>query len=242
MTNIVKRAAGWIGVLLALMAGRAVQAQGSLSTQGFGYPGGQLSTRAFGAGGALADFDPNSPINPAALALGMRGSVYAQYDPEFRSVTAANGSASTTTSRFPVLSVTGTFGEATFGLSFSNLLDRTWTNVYLDTQSVSGRAVPSHITALSSGGISDIRAAVSYRISDKLHLGLGVHVFPGENRTLLGRDFDDSLQIGSFTEANIYNFTGSAFSVGVLATPLPHLNVGASARVTYCGSSGSAPI
>ena len=230
MRRLVRRVSLATGVLLALTAGRALLAQGSLSIQGFGYPGGQFSTRAFAAGGALADFDANSPVNPAALVLGMRGSVYAQYDPEFRSVTSANGSVSTTTARFPVLSISGKFGDATVGLAFSNLLDRSWTNVYLDTQSVSGRVVPSHITAQSTGGISDIRAAVSYRITDKLHLGLGVHVFPGENRTLLGRDFDDSLKIGSFTEANIYNFTGSAVSFGFLATPLAHLNVAASAR------------
>jgi hypothetical protein len=218
-------------VALATASVPALWAQGAISTQGFGYPGGQLSTRALGTGGALADFDPNSPLNPAALVLGARGSVYMQYDPEFRSVTSAGGNISSTTSRFPVLGVTGRFRNATFGLSFSNLLDRSWTNAYTDTQTVSGRLVESHITAQSTGGISDIRAALSYRITDRLHLGLGVHVFPGQNRTLLGRNFDDSLKIGGFTEASLYNFTGSAVSFGVLAVPLAHLSIGVSARL-----------
>src|SRR6185312_14916219 len=50
----------------------ALGAQGSLGLQGYGYPGGELSTRALATGGALGDFDANSPINPAALMIGTR--------------------------------------------------------------------------------------------------------------------------------------------------------------------------
>ena len=34
---------------------------------GFGYPPGQLSTRALGMGGALAEFDAQSVVNPQAV-------------------------------------------------------------------------------------------------------------------------------------------------------------------------------
>ena len=84
---------------------RTAAAQGSLSTQGYGYPTGELSTRALGTGGSLAEFDPASPINPAALgswgaspinsairSVWGRTAFTAQYDPEFRRVTAGTGS------------------------------------------------------------------------------------------------------------------------------------------------------
>jgi hypothetical protein len=227
-----------LALVSALLAGTvmlahvpALGAQGALSTQGFGYPGGQLSTRALGVGGALGDFDANSPLNPAALAVGVRGSVYVQYDPEFRTVTFPGGNAGATTARFPVLSVTGHLGNATIGLSFSNLLDRSWTNTYVETQTVAGQSVQSTVTAQSTGGISDARAAISYKVTERLSVGLGLHVFPGQNRTLLGRSFADSLKIGSFTQADIYTFSGSALSFGIVATPVTHLNLAASARV-----------
>ena len=220
-----------IAATLSVAAVVAAHAQGTLSTQGFGYPGGQFSTRALGAGGALAEFDANTPLNPAALVVGVRGSVYFQYDPEFRSTATANGIARTVTARFPVMGVTGQFGRATLALSFSSLLDRSWTNTYTDSQTVAGRVVASRITAQTTGGISDARVAMSYRVNDNLHFGLGLHVFPGQNRTLLGRDFADSLKIGSFTQASIFNFSGTAISFGVLSTPVPHLNVGLSTRV-----------
>ena len=216
--------------IVTLGAFRSLEAQGALSTQGFGYPGGQLSTRALGTGGALGDFDANSPINPAALSIGLRAAVYGQYDPEFRNVSSASGTANSTTARFPVVGVSGRFGRATAGLSFSNLLDRSWSNTYFDSQTVGGRVVQSHITAQSSGGISDARAALSYQVSERLYLGVGVHVFPGQNRTTLGREFADSLKTGSFTQTNIFNFSGSAVSVGAIALPVPHLNIGASVR------------
>ena len=217
-------------VSMAFAVPATLVAQGAITMQGFGYPGGQLSTRALGAGGALADFDANSPLNPAALVVANRASVYAQYDPEFRSVRGVTGNSSGVTARFPVLAVSGRYGRATFGFSFSNLLDRTWVNTYTDSESVGGRVVQSRVTAQSAGGISDVRAAAAWTFSDKVHVGAGVHLFPGENRTLLGRDFADSLQIGSFTQANTYNFSGTALSVGILAIPLSHLNVAVAAR------------
>ena len=53
---------------LLVASGRSRSAQGTLSTLGFGYPAGQISTRALGTGGAIAEFDPLSPTNPAAIA------------------------------------------------------------------------------------------------------------------------------------------------------------------------------
>ena len=102
---------------VALSAGTAA-AQGSLSTQGYGYPSGELSTRALGTGGSVAEFDPASPINPAALgSWGAspinsairrwwgRTAFTAQYDPEFRRVTAGGSSQNATLTRFPLIAV-----------------------------------------------------------------------------------------------------------------------------------------
>jgi hypothetical protein len=79
-------------------------AQGTLSTQGFGYPTGQMSTRSVGAGGALAEIDPLSVTNPAAL-LGLGGSaLYFQAEPEYRTINRASASQRSTIARFPVVS------------------------------------------------------------------------------------------------------------------------------------------
>jgi len=212
----------------------ALAAQGAVSIQGYGYPGGELSTRALATGGSLAEFDANSPINPASLLVGTRATVYMQYDPEFRWVTGTGLNTSTVTARFPLFLVSGRVGQARLSLSYSSFLDRTWTNTYLDTQVVGALKVPSTVTAVSSGGIADVRAALSYTISPKLTLGVGFHVFPGANRIVFGRAFpNDTTTFGAFSQTNTFNFSGSAVSLGLLATPFEHINIGVSGRYGF---------
>lgn len=209
-------------------------AQGALSLQGFGYPGGQLSSRSLATGGSLADFDANSPVNPASLLVGSRASVYFQYDPEFRWIKGDGLNASTVTARFPLFLISGKVGDARFSLSYSSFLDRTWTNTYRDTQLVGTTKVPSTVTAVSSGGISDARAAMSYTLNPRVTVGAAIHVFPGQNRVQFGRAFPaDSISFGAFSQTNSYNFSGSAASFGVMATPIDHINFALSARIGF---------
>ena len=69
----------------------ALPGQANLSTQGFGYPTGQLSSRALGSAGSIGEVDPLSPINPASLADLPTRTVFFQIEPEFRTVTANGG-------------------------------------------------------------------------------------------------------------------------------------------------------
>jgi hypothetical protein len=216
------------------LAARTLCAQGALSLQGFGYPGGETSTRALGTGGSLADFDANSPINPAALLVGSRATVYLQYDPEFRWVTGTGLNVSTVTARFPLFVISGKVGQARFSLSYASFLDRTWTNTYQDTQMVGTLRVPSTVTAVSSGGISDIRAAMSWTFSSRLTVGAAIHVFPGQNHIVFGRAFpSDTTLFGAFAQTSTFNFSGSAVSFGLIATPIDHVNLGVSGRYGF---------
>ena len=79
-------------VCLALLSLPALaRAQGTLSTQGFGYPTGEMSTRALGAGGATSDFDAFSSSNPASIAASLGSMLYVQMEPEYRHLTNDNG-------------------------------------------------------------------------------------------------------------------------------------------------------
>ena len=85
----------FIAAILLVAGSVPAVAQGALSVQGLGFPPGQVSTRAEGSGGSTADFDPLSSINPAALASVGITSLFLQYAPEFRRVTAGAGTART---------------------------------------------------------------------------------------------------------------------------------------------------
>jgi hypothetical protein len=209
----------------------AARAQGALGVQGFGYPGGELSTRALSTGGSLAEFDPQSPLNPAALGMGSRALLYVQYDPEFRTSSAGGLASRSTIARFPMFGVSARAGQFTFGLSFSSYLDRTWSNAYADTILVGGTRVASNVLASSSGGITDVRGAAAWTVSDRFVVGLAVHVYPGRNNTSIGREFVDSSTFGGFNQSGEITYAGSALSLGLVASPVTHLNIAASGRL-----------
>lgn len=220
-------------LVLALAAGASLDAgaQGALAVQGFGYPTGQLSAASLGLGGANAEIDPASPINPANLGRPTRYSIYLQYEPEFRRTTIGGSSSNTTTIRFPGFLMSGAIGRFTLGASFSTLLDRTWSNVYTDTIVIDGTPQSSTLIAGSDGAMNDARFASSFWINPRLQVGLGVHAISGENRVQFGRFFADSSGLGNVSQSSVINFSGRAFSLGVIGAPLSNLLLGASARI-----------
>lgn len=203
-----------IGVLVASPVTGA--AQGSLSLLGFGYPVGGSSTRSQATGASIGGLDAQSTANPAALVLSSRAQGYFQYEPEFRSVRAGGPAVKTTTSRFPLFQVTGRQGRATFGLSYSSFLDRTWSNSYADTQTVAGERIASTVLTSSVGGIAEARGAMAWSFTERVHAGAALQFYPGDNRVSAGRIFDDTARIGSFNLEHTYNFSGTAFSLGAV--------------------------
>lgn len=212
---------------------RAGFAQGSLSGQGYGYPPGELSTRALGMGGGLAEFDPVSPINPASIASFGRTTLAFQYDPEFRTTTVGGQTVHNTIARFPVLSVGVPFRQRfTFGFSASTFLDRSFTTNYLDTAVVGGQSVVTNENVESRGSISDLRFGLGAYVAPWLRVGAAVHRLTGHNRLVSGRSFSagDTLQFGSVSDSSTLSFTGAQYSVGAEVIPVRGFSIAGSAR------------
>jgi long-subunit fatty acid transport protein len=220
------------GVAAALTSiASAVHAQGSLSLQGFGYPPGELSTRALGTGGAFGDIDPRSPINPAAMAIRSTAQIFAQYDPEFRRVTAGGATASTTTARLPnvggVLPVNDKF---VIGFSAATFLDRTWETSIGRSQVLGADTVSSTERLKSAGAITDVRIALAYSPSSRIHLGVAYHAFPGSMQLTSNELFPDSTQYQNITQISEVSFSGSALSAGAEFEPIPSVSIALSGR------------
>ena len=207
-------------------AASALYAQGSLSTQGFGYPPGQLSTRALGTGGALGEIDARSPLNPASLAIRSDAQVYAQYDPEFRTVTSGGKSSSSTLARMPNIGgILPVNGNLVIGLSASTLLDRTWETSRARSQLFGNDTVAFNETLKSEGAITDVRFAVAYAVNTRLRFGVGLHTFPGSMRLISNEIFTDTTRFQSITQLTKASFSGRAISVGMEADVLPNLSI-----------------
>ena len=79
------------------------------------------------------------------------------------------------------------------GASYSTLLDRTWGTEIRGSTSFEGDTVSFTQSFRSEGALNDVRFAGSWAVRDNLIVGAAVHLFPGENRLTMAREFDDSL-------------------------------------------------
>lgn len=213
------------------VAASALGAQGSLSSQGLGYPPGELSTRALGTAGALGEIDPRSPLNPAALAIGAAAQVYAQYDPEFRKITSNGKTSSTTLARMPNIGgVLPLNGQFVLGISASTFLDRTWETARARSQPFGNDTVAFNETLKSEGAITDVRLALAYSVNPRLRFGVGVHTFPGSMRLTSNEIFPDTSKYQNITQLNQVSFSGKAVSFGMEAALIPSVSVALSGR------------
>ena len=216
-------------VLCATFATSAA-AQGTLSTQGFGYPAGGLSTRAEGLGGSIAENDPLSPVNPGDLTTWGRPGLYFQYDPEFRSVMANGNSDHTVTARFPLISGALNIGSRfTLGISSTTFLDRTWETSFTGfAHEQGGDSALFNQRFSTDGAINDVRAGLSFALLPTLSVGIAGHVLTGQNRLLSSRTFADTAHFASLSQPSELSYTGHSVSGGISWRPLPILSIGVS--------------
>jgi hypothetical protein len=210
---------------LSLAAAEA-RAQGTLADQGFGYPPGQLSTRALGTAGALGENDPVSPINPAALGDWGRGGLFFQYAPEFTQVTVGGNTDRTTSTRFPLVAAAVHLGtHYTLGLASSTFLARNFTTASTVEQTLpSGRVVNTTTTLSSTGAANDVRLGLA-RVISRVSLGVGLHAFTGQNRVSVSGTFVDPTDTSlvnpflQLSQARTLSFSGVGVSAGVQWRP-----------------------
>ena len=208
-----------------------VAAQGTLSTQGFGYPPGQMSTRARATGGGIAEFDSDSPLNPAAIALSSDPRMFLQYEPEWRRVTSAANSSNALTARFPVFAASVPLGsKASLGISASTLLDRSAETSVTRNIEVAGTSTTVTENTRLLGAINDLRLAVGYAPSQKVQIGAGIHAFTGQNRTFFAQIFPDTLKFSSISQTTTLGFRGYAASGGVMVRPSRNFGLALSGR------------
>jgi hypothetical protein len=203
-----------VAALLSLPA--TVGAQGTLSTQGFGYPTGQMSTRTLGTGGALSEIDPLSVTNPASIVNLGASALYFQAEPEYRTISVGGQSDRSTIARYPLVTAGVPLTASLFaGLSVSNLLDRSFETRTRGSQVVGGSTVTSTNLFKSDGAIGDLRLALSWAPRPWLHLGFAGHAISGDNRLVNRQDFDDSTRYADVVDTSTVTYVGNAFSGGV---------------------------
>lgn len=202
-----------LAALLVLPA--AAQAQGNLSTLGFGYPSGQLSTRSLGTGGATGEIDPLSVSNPASIATFGGSVLYFQVEPEYRTLHVAGASEHTSIARYPLVVASVPISDnVMLGLSFSNLLDRSFETNTRALQKVGDTTLAATNTFKSDGAIGDVRVALAWIAQPWLRLGVSAHAIAGDNRVKNTQIFDDSTRFAQLIDTATVGYTGNAYTAG----------------------------
>lgn len=212
-----RRSIPLVATLLAVVTlPAAVAAQGTLSVQGFGYPTGQLSTRTLGTGGALAEIDPLSATNPAAVVNLGGSALYFQAEPEYRTFQLGGATERTTIARYPLVVASIPLTQSLFaGLSLSTLLDRSFETIARGTQVLADTTVSSTNTFKSDGAIGDIRLSLGWMPRAWLHVGVAGHIISGDNRLTSTQRFDDSTRFAKVFDSTTVSYVGNAFSGGI---------------------------
>ncbi|MDQ8161778.1 MAG: hypothetical protein P3C10_04245 [Gemmatimonadota bacterium] len=200
---------------IALIAAPRAGAQGSVGGLGFGYPVGGGSVRTNATGGAFAEFDALTPTNPAALGGLSRTVITAQAEPELRRLSLNGVTEKSSLQRVPlVMLVFPARGGVAVGLSATTFLDRTFSTVTTGSAFLDGKSVPTTDRTDVRGAINDLRAAVGWQVSSRVRLGVGGHLYTGENLATRERTFADTLAFGSVLDSSRVTYFGTALSVG----------------------------
>ncbi len=218
-----------------------LRAQGSVSLQGYGYPPGQLTTRASSSGGGLGEFDQAAPINPAALLNWGVAGAYIQYSPERRLTSVAGVSTSSTVARFPLFAVgLPVGGRYAFGLSTSTLLERNYETTLKARQVIRTDSVTTTTLTTARGAMNDVQFAGAMQVTSWLRLGTGIHVITGLNTVKSVRSIvadtvarADTVAYGTITESSTATFKGTALSFGVDLAPTKKISIAGSARLGF---------
>jgi hypothetical protein len=229
-----------IAVFSLLLIAAPLAAQGTLSGQGYGYPPGGLGTRTQGTGGALAEFDEETPLNPAALMRWGQPGLHFQYDPEYRRVTAAGAEGvRTVVGRFPVIVAAIPVGSrASLALSMSTLLDRTYETTNTARRLIGAESLYVTERLRANGGMNDIRLGGAFGFTKWLNVGVAVHAITGQNQVIQSasvQSTDPALGDstgGRFAAYDVsLGFRGSALSAGADLHPTRSLSIGLSGRL-----------
>lgn len=200
---------------------------------GIGFPNSPFSVRARALGGSVGPVDPQSLLNPAAVASLTGLTVHAASAQEYRKYTIGGlETGGLQQTRFPYVVVGGRVGSAplSYVASYTAYAERTFDVVTSDTIVLRGQPVGVSDRTSSIGAVVDIRGALAWAASRGMSVGLAGHVLGGSARLATGRQFSDSAY-REFTDVVEADFSGLGLSAGLVAAPLPGLRLGASARV-----------
>lgn len=225
-----------IVIVFALALPHAASAQSLFNTRGLGAPSEPLDARARALGGigvGLLGVNP-SLVNPAELGGILRRGVSAALQPSTHSQTVAEGEASVSGSRFPLIGILYPLNRrVALGVGYGGYLEQSWGIEQRGTQVIDGDEVAVTDVIRSTGGLGQIRVSAAYLLTPSLSLGAMGGVITGNLERTATRAFNDSsLTLRNFSTRASWEYGGVFGGLGARYDINPGLRVGASMMLT----------
>jgi len=217
---------------LALAAPAEVAAQSSIfGVRGLGLPGRPLTPRSRATGGSFGLFDPESDLNPAALASQSAVTAGFVLTPSRRRWESPAGSSSIRETRFPLMYVGGPIPGSRIGLAVAigSYADRDFRLASTGSVTIRGQQVEVTDTLGSVGGLNEVRLAGGLALGSKTSIGGGLYFITGSSRQDARRHFADTSFIAIRQTAEL-SYSGLGFSVGVTHQLTPGIRLAALVR------------
>jgi hypothetical protein len=225
-------------VIFAALAAAAIvspaHAQSLFSTRGLGVPLPPVDARARALGGigvGLLGLN-TSLVNPAETAgIGRRG-VSAALQPSSGSAEIAGASGDASASRFPMVRILYPISSrAVFSLGYGGVLEQSWVIASEGSETIGDEDVPTRDVVRSTGGVAQLTAGVSYRITPALAVGLAGGLYTGSLLRTISREFLESdldIVLDPFQTRLRWEYSGPVGVIGLLWDPDPALRIGGS--------------
>lgn len=225
-------------LLLAVVAVVAVSspahAQSLFSTRGLGVPLPPVDARARALGGiGVGILGLNtSLVNPAEIAgVGRRG-VSAALQPSSGSAEIAGAEGDMNASRFPMVRmIYPVSSRVVFSLGYGGVLEQSWAIASEGSEMIGDQPVPTRDVVRSTGGVAQLSAGLSYRITPSLAIGAAGGLYTGSLLRTIAREFLDSdldVDLDPFQTRLRWEYSGPVGVLGMLWDPDPAFRLGAS--------------
>lgn len=220
-----------LGALLASAAPLAAQGS-TFGIRGLGFPTPPYSARSRALGGSFSLFDPQSGMNPAAIATLRTLTANVTALPEWRTVTSPAGTSSVRGMRFPMMGAAGPIpgSRFTIGVSAMTYTIRDYSQDFVDTLTIRGASEVVYDTLAGRGGISDLRLVLGWSPSASVVVGGALHALTGTDRATLARHFADSTQYAAVSEKAELSFGGFGTDLGTIVRVTSRLDAALALR------------
>lgn len=220
-----------LGAALVCVSLPAAAQSSQFGVRGLGHPGRGLAVDALGTEGATGLFSSGSSLNPAALALLNSSLTAFSTLQDWRSTTNPAGTGTTREQRFPLISIGGPIPKSNWavGITYASYANRDFVLVSEGTAAPRGVPIGVIDSLGSTGGLSDFRFGVGYKLHESVYLGVGAHLMSGSNRLYSNRAWEDSSYTAIRQSAEL-SYLGFGLSGGAIVRLSPALTLAGTVR------------